>query len=91
MGIHRPDQYIHPPAAVIDAGLDELVALVVADGQELAGGAENDDPRHIAGHLPVEEVFPGGKVDMLAVPGEGCDGDGVAATECLGHDQVSRL
>jgi len=58
VGVHGADQHGDAPGDVADRGLDEFAPLVVAQGQKLAGGAEDDQAGHADAKLPVEEGFP---------------------------------
>ncbi len=90
VGVHRADQHRDPAGDVPDRRLDEFAPLVIADRQELARGAEDDDPRHAAGELPVEKAPPGRVIDRGAALGERRDGDGVAAGKGLHRSGLLR-
>ena len=82
--------HLHAAGDIFDRRVDEQAALVIGEGQELAGGAQDDDAGHALLHLPVEEALPGRDVDGAAVLGEGRDRHGVAAAEILGHYMLSK-
>src|SRR5207253_3504011 len=65
-------------------GLDDLVALVVADRQRFTGAAERDEPVDSLGDLKLDQAAERGGVDSQTVLGERRHRDRVRAPE-LSH------
>jgi hypothetical protein len=87
--VHRSHEDRDSAGDVLDRRPDEKRPLLVGDRQELAGRAEDDDPRDAHLQLPVEESLPGFDVDGGPVRGERRDRDGVAASKRLAHVQTA--
>ena len=59
VGVHRADQNRHAARAMLTVA-STIGRSSSVIGQELAGGAQDDDARHADLDLPVEEMLPAG-------------------------------
>ena len=85
IGVHRADHHLIAATRMAHGRINQQAALFVADGQELASGAQHDHTGHARFHLPIQKGVQPADVDAAAVIIERCDGNGVAAPEIFCH------